>query len=91
MLLVISTGCFRTNVVYCGFAKDYRELKGALSIASNKPQVVTILGDLKTVTSKDLGGMIAVRREDLKLLVQRSNELKALKESTMKKFDAKDY
>lgn len=73
MILTTSTGCFDRKIVYAGFAKDYRELKGAISIATNKPVAVTIIGDTKTVTTMDLGGMIAVRRADLKLLIERSN------------------
>ena len=73
MLLTISTGCFNRRIVYAGFAKSPVELKGAISIATNKPVIVTVLGDTKTVTSMDLGGMIAVRRADLKKLIELAN------------------
>ena len=74
-LLLTSTGCFNRRIVYAGFAKDSRELKGALSIATNKPILVTVIGS-QTVTTMDLGGMIAIRRADLKLLIKLANDAK---------------
>ncbi|TRZ51628.1 MAG: hypothetical protein D4S01_04375 [Dehalococcoidia bacterium] len=76
ILLTISTGC--SKIVYAGFAKTPVELKGAISIATNKPIVVTVISDTTTVTKMDLGSMIAVRRADLALLIKRSNELKRI-------------
>jgi len=80
MLSMISTGCYNTNtkIVYTGFAKTPNELKGAISIGTNKPIIVTIIGDTKTVSSMDLGGMIAVRRADLAQLIKRSNQLQMI-------------
>ena len=80
MLSMISTGCYNTNtkIVYTGFAKVPIELKGAISIGTNKPIIVTIIGDTKTVSSMDLGGMIAVRRADLAQLIKRSNQLQMI-------------
>ena len=73
VLLMISTGCFNRKIVYAGFAKSPQELRGAISIATNTPVIVTVIGDTKTVTSMDLGGMIAVRRADLKKLIELAN------------------
>ena len=74
MLSIISTGC--SKIVYAGFAKEPEELKGAISIATDKPIVVTVIGDTKTVSTMNLCGFIAVRRADLALLIKRSNDAK---------------
>lgn len=69
-VLIINTGC--SEVVYCGFAKSSEELNGAVRIATNKKIKVTIDGT-DTVSTKDLGGMIAVRSADLAKLIELAN------------------
>ena len=71
VLLMISTGCLGSRVVYCGFAKSATELKGAVIIGTNKPITVTVG---KYISKMNLGGMVAVRQADLALLIKLANE-----------------
>lgn len=74
MILTTSSGCFDREIVYAGFAKNPEELNGAISIATNRPISVTIVGDTTTLTQMDLGGMIVIRRADLKKLIELANK-----------------
>jgi hypothetical protein len=71
-VLLISIGTFsgcatkHTEIVYSSLAPHDEALDSAITIATNEPIPVTV-GD--TVSSKDLGGHIAVHPSDMKALV----------------------
>ena len=78
-ILVAANGCSigvkeKQTVIYAGFAKSSAESKGAIRIATNKKMPITIIGETDINTTKDLGGMLAIREADYAALVRSWNE-----------------
>jgi len=69
----LSGGCSSTEIVYGSLAPHPEELKGALTIATNKKIRVTV-GE--SVSEKDLGAYIALHPRELAALLKENDTLR---------------
>ena len=77
--VALTTSCRSVDdIVYARATKRPIEANGFMRIATNDDIPVTVDGQEKTYGEEDLGGMMVIHEEDLKLLISNTKKLQEI-------------